>query len=103
MLRGYGPVEDNEISGNFFIDNGKETPYDFEGAQVIIVPQDAIGVNRFEGNYFKGDQSRMIYDSRHGGFMSLSEFDKLEGRNNMIADGLTLDIDRFLKDNLWKD
>lgn len=98
--KGYGPVEGNEISGNIFIDNGKETPYDFEGAQVIIVPQDAIGVNRFEGNYFKGDQSRMIYDLRHGGFMSLAEFDKLEGRNNMIADSLSLDLQQYINDNL---
>lgn len=97
---GYGPIDNNEFCGNFFIDNGKETPYDFEGAQVIIVPQDAIATNLFEGNYFKGDQSRMIYDSRHGGFMSLAEFDKLEGRNNINADSLSLDLDKFIADNL---
>lgn len=101
--KGYGPVEYNEISGNIFIDNGKETPYDFEGAQVIIVPQDAIGANLFEGNYFKGDHSRMIYDSRHGGFIGLQEFDKLEGRNNINADSLSLDLDKYIADNLWKD
>lgn len=101
--KGYGPCEGNEFSGNIFIENGKETPHDLQGAQIVIVPQDKIGKNFFDGNFFKGDQSRMIYDSRNKGneFMTVAEFDKLgEGSYNTAANTLDLNVDQYIKDNI---